>query len=1049
MRISHSPSHSGWLALLGLSVLLWPTLPARAERLPIKFYSTADGLAHNIVYKIVRDSRGFLWFCTFEGLSRFDGYSFTTYGVAEGLPTQVVKDLLETRDGQYWVATDAGLCRFNPNGVSRKSATAPASQSSARQPMFVTHVPGTDRLSKVVTAVLQDRAGRIWCGTLGGLYRLEQQDGQVGLRHIPSIDAVMSMIEDRRGTLWVGSVGVIHRLLTDGRVERYADRQGLRNNRVQSFLEDGEGHLWAGTSLAGLWRLVSDPAAGTSVVARAYTSKDGLPTDGINAVFQATDGRLWAGSNQGLISLIRTPDAAGLRFRDYAEPDGLSYPIVHALSEDRNGNLWLGTNGGAAKFARSGITAFTDADGFNGTSAIFKDRRGDLVVVGGRSSRNFISRYDGERFIPIQPDRPQRHRVERIWRDNQGILQDHAGEWWVASGYGVYRFPRVGSFEQVVRTPPKATYTTVNGLASSDVFRVFEDSRGDIWVATAGGLSRWDRASDTFHRYRDQDGWLWRYSPVSFAEDRAGAIWIGLSIGGGLVRYRDGRFTRFTAADGLPEGGILALFSDSSGRLWVPASPGGLSRIDHPEAERPVIVSYTTAEGLAGNDVEAVTEDSRGRIYLGSAFGIDRLDPVTGQIRHYTSNEGALRGGVGPALRDRYGTLWFRYETGLVRLVPETDSPSIPTPVLITGLRISGEAQPISALGETNLADTELPARSNQIQIDFVAPGLGPGDESRYEYKLEGGRGDWSALGEQRTVNFAHLAAGRYRFLVRAISADGVLSDRPASFAFTIMSPVWQRWWFVTAAAVACSLLGYIVHRHRVTRLLELERVRTHIAADLHDDIGSSLSQISILSEVLRTQLGAQGAAVSGNISLINRVSQEALDSMGDIVWAINPRRDHLSDLVRRMRRAASEMLPTSGIEFTFSAPAGHGLRLGPDTRRQVFLMFKETINNIVRHARCGRAEIELKLDGPWLALTIADNGNGFDPNQVNDGNGLASLQRRARALGGETVVSSRRGEGTTVRITIPYGRHWRLGSSDRQRPHDSTTTRDSASPSE
>jgi ligand-binding sensor domain-containing protein/signal transduction histidine kinase len=1046
MRSPHFPSHSGWQALLALSVLFSSTLPARAERLPIKFYSTADGLAHNIVYKIVRDSRGFLWFCTFEGLSRFDGYSFTTYGVAQGLPTQVVKDLLETRDGQYWVATDAGLCRFNPNGIARKGPTAQAPQSSAPPAMFVTHVPGPDRLSKLVTSVLQDRAGRIWCGTLGGLYRLEQQNGHVGLRHIPGIDRVLSMIEDRRGTLWVGSVGVINRFFPDDRIDRY--RQGPANNRIQSLLEDREGHMWAGTSLGGLWRLVPDPGPGASVVARTYTSKDGLPAEGVNAVFQGSDGRLWAGSNQGLISFIRTSNGTDFRFRNYAEPDGLSYPIVHGLSEDRNGNLWLGTNGGAAKFARSGITAFTDADGFNGTSAIFRDRAGNLLVVGGRTGKNFISRYDGERFVGIQPDRARSNAVEHIWRDNQDVLQDHTGEWWVATGHGLYRFPAV-SVEQAVRAPRKATYTTVNGLASNDVRRLFEDSRGDIWIAAGAGLSRWDRASETFHRYLDQDGWLRRYSPVSFAEDRAGAVWIGLSVGGGLVRYRDGRFTRFTAADGLPEGGILALFADSSGRLWVPVSPGGLCRIDHPEAERPVIASYTTAEGLAGNDVEAVTEDSRGRIYLGSAFGIDRLDARTGQIRHYTSNEGALRGGVGPALRDRYGTLWFRYETGLVRLVPETESPPIATPVLITGLRIAGEVQRISALGETSLADTELPAHSNQIQIDFVAPGLGPGDQSRYEYKLEGADGNWSALGEQRTVNFAHLAPGRYRFLVRATSADGVLSDRPARFAFTILPPLWQRWWFVTAAAMALLLVAHTVHRYRVRRLLELERVRTRIAADLHDDIGSSLSQISILSEVLRTQLGAHEAAVPGLISLINRVSHEALDSMTDIVWAINPRQDHLSDLVRRMRRAASETLPAAGIEFTFNAPAGNALRLGPDTRRQVFLMFKEAINNIVRHASCARADIELKLEGPSLAVVIADNGNGFDPNQVSDGNGLVSLRRRAGALGGEIVVSSRRGEGTTVTIKIPYGHHWPFGRGFRLRPHDARTMTDPGSSSE
>jgi signal transduction histidine kinase len=202
--------------------------------------------------------------------------------------------------------------------------------------------------------------------------------------------------------------------------------------------------------------------------------------------------------------------------------------------------------------------------------------------------------------------------------------------------------------------------------------------------------------------------------------------------------------------------------------------------------------------------------------------------------------------------------------------------------------------------------------------------------------------------------------------------------------------------------------------------------VRTRIAADLHDDIGSSLSQISVLSEVLRNQLGEQEARISKNLSLINRVSQEALDSMSDIVWAINPRQDRLSDLVRRMRRVASEALPARDIEFTFNAP-GLDLKLGADIRRQVFLMFKETINNLVRHSKCTLASIDLKIEGTCLALTVTDNGKGFDLDQINESNGLISLHRRARSLGGETAVSSRKGEGTTVMIKVPYDNQSRL----------------------
>jgi ligand-binding sensor domain-containing protein len=144
-----------------------------------------------------------------------------------------------------------------------------------------------------------------------------------------------------------------------------------------------------------------------------------------------------------------------------------------------------------------------------------------------------------------------------------------------------------------------------------------------------------------------------------------------------LVRYRDGRFTRFTSSDGLADGGIFNLCLDSSGRLWVPTTRGGACRIDHPEAERPTIVTYTTADGLSSNDVKAVTEDRWGRIYLGTGRGIDRLDPATGRIRHYTVNEGALLGDVNAALQDRDGALWFSYGTGLVRGAGENDDQEI------------------------------------------------------------------------------------------------------------------------------------------------------------------------------------------------------------------------------------------------------------------------------------------------------------------------------------------------------------------------------------
>ncbi len=306
-------------AVLGLVALAVGALAVSssivcAERLPVKIYTTADGLAHNNINRIVKDSRGFLWFCTFEGLSRFDGYGFTTYGIEQGLASQVVNSLLETREGQYWVATSAGLCLFNPNGIPRRYISNGGEESIAANRMFTVYLPGEDARSKEVTSLLQDHTGAVWCGTEGGLYRMVEQNGRVefwfvelGMPNEHETDKhVTSMIEDKRGAIWVGAESGIYRLLPDGRAERYSDRHGLPHVSVHSLLEDREGRLWAGTRLGGLCRLVSDPDLAHSIVARAYSLKDGLPTAWINELFQASDGSLWAGSVQGLIRFIPT-----------------------------------------------------------------------------------------------------------------------------------------------------------------------------------------------------------------------------------------------------------------------------------------------------------------------------------------------------------------------------------------------------------------------------------------------------------------------------------------------------------------------------------------------------------------------------------------------------------------------------------------------------------------------------------------------------------------------------------------------------------------------
>jgi signal transduction histidine kinase len=273
-----------------------------------------------------------------------------------------------------------------------------------------------------------------------------------------------------------------------------------------------------------------------------------------------------------------------------------------------------------------------------------------------------------------------------------------------------------------------------------------------------------------------------------------------------------------------------------------------------------------------------------------------------------------------------------------------------------------------------------------------------------------------------RTVHFPSLSPGHYRFEVRAISIGGLVSPEPAVVAFRILPPFWRRWWFVAFVAGLLGATGYAFHRLRLRRVVELERVRTRIATDLHDDIGSSLSRVSILSEVVRQQV--QGDRPQEAEPLLEQIADTArglVDSMGDIVWAINPRRERASDLIQRMRRFAGDTASGRGVALKFRAPEeAQERRLDLNLRRQVYLVFKEAVNNVVRHSGCREAEVELAIKGGWLALVVTDDGCGFDLGANGQGHGLDSMRARAEDVGGTLEVESAPGGGTTVRLRVP-----------------------------
>ena len=965
-----------------------------AERPPARVYTPADGLAAHIVGSVLADSRGFLWLATRDGLTRFDGYGFTTYTADDGLPHRSVTSVLESRDGTYWVGTSGGLARFDPHGL-RGSAEAPP----------LREIPlGGERGTRVIS-LFESADGRLWAGTTTGLYLIEREEGACV---VPEEEGVAEALDDRLGGLWLGTgQGGLRRLRSDGAVETILLPGGPREG-VTALYEDPEGRLWVarrGGLCVSAPRAAADPPAFDEALHAVWVT-DFLDTAGGDLLVATTLGLWRAKRGGGAAALERV-----------AAIDGVCDREVWGLAEDRGGDLWLATGCGAVRLRSYGFTTYSREDGLASPqiNSIFESAAGDLVVTTNQARRHVHS-FDGRRFAAVAPNLPPEAGREQGWGWGQTVLQDHDGAWWVAHGDAAYRFPPAPRVEAIGTSHASAP------IKNAGAFRLFEDSRGDVWIASGTRLLRWDRASG-----REVDMTAATGIPTdpetfytAFCEDWGGGVWIGTDHAG-LLRYHGGAFTRYAPGSGAPGGWVRWLFVDSAGRLWVASSTEGLVRVDDPAGASPRFRAYGRAEGLSTNNVYSVTEDAWGRIYVGVTAGVDRLDPATGRVKHFTTADGLPNGQVEVSYRDRGGRLWFGAPFGLARLDPEPDRERPPPRTLVTAVRAGGVARPVSSLGEAAISGLDLAPDENSVTVEFLGLGASLGEPLSYEYALEGaGDEGWSRPSAERSVTFASLSPGSYRFLVRAIGEEGVASPQPAVVAFTVAAPIWQRWWFLVLAAALTAAAGYALHRYRVRYLLEVERVRTHIATDLHDDIGANLTRIAILSELARNPASA-GGSPGESLDAIAAISRESVTSMSDIVWAINPTKDSVDDLVRRMRRFADEAFSSRGVALEFRGPEHErDMRLDHETRRQLFLVFKECVANALRHSGCSRAEIELRAGPRQLVLTVWDDGRGFDPSAAVEGSGLESMRRRAAALGGTLEVDSTPGRGTRVTLSAP-----------------------------
>ena len=534
------------------------------------------------------------------------------------------------------------------------------------------------------------------------------------------------MRRDRSGNLWVGASDGLYRRESGGRWLRFTTAHGLPHNYVGSLVADADGGLWACTR-KGLAKLAGTSREGSRVAEFTLTDTDGLPHKDVRDVHFSPDGSRWIATLGGLVEWREAAPKAE-RFRTYDERHGLADREVYALAEDPAGNLWIGTRrGGLMRLSRTGFETFDKADGlaFSGVDALVRTVSGKVCVAGITDPRRSIRCPEGRGFQEIRLRLPEDMGADAHGTE-QATLQDHLGAWWISSGRGVVRF--------------RGDRPDLRLLSDRDCRRLYEDAAGNIWISTQAsgtwGLRRWNRSTGTVEdlsnilppaaRERNTNAIL---------ETSPGVMWIGLTRPGGLYRLRGGRFQEVA---GVPSGRISSLFRDSARRLWVTTLENGAGVIERPDSDQPAAQFFRTTEGLSSNEVWSVVDDGQGHVYVGTARGVDRIDPATGAVRSFSVMDGLARGDIRAASRDREGNLWFLSNRGLSRLRAPSPRPGKAPVTRIAGLRVAGLPHAVSELGETAVGPVDLPFYRNSIEIQYAAIDYRSLEQVRYRYRLGG-----------------------------------------------------------------------------------------------------------------------------------------------------------------------------------------------------------------------------------------------------------------------------------------------------------------------
>ena len=997
-------------------------LPFPEKRLSFEALTIDDGLSQGMINCIIQDKFGFMWFATKDGLNRFDGYHFVVYrhdvNNKNSLADNFANYIFEDSKGRLWICTPSqGLDLFD-----RDTET------------FI-HFKHDDKNSNSIcdnniVAITENTEGVIFISTGRGICILNEKKNKNG-----KTDFSFTTINKLSwGKLYPGNNGTVWTTSSDNKFYRITGRGNGFKSEEKSFNNFASSNVLPVSTLL-IQSIVHNKIHGVLYFIRRdaiikYDERTGDYEDITNNKFEVNyitqpvayiKGNIWIPDTRLLVFDTQTKTTSWIKSDD--PKYDLMLNSTNCVYEDRSGNIWVGTSGyGLLKYnARADKFHHTDnvsigwmREDNNGNILIVK--RGDVVWVFDKKTRSYIKKL---------PDSISIANGKLYGGGIEAVLQDKDSSYWIAKQNILHYNEREKKFE----------YPVYNKNFS---FPIYDDKNGMIWAGTNNSFCGYNKKTKQFTHYLypvHTENQPYKFIEAIYLQSDS-IFWLGTI--NGLFRFNKntGEWKQFKniSADtsSLSNDIIFSLCADPvypDKYLWVGTNGGGLNRFDFTTQK---FLHYSIKDGLPNDVIYGILSDDDGNLWMSTNKGLSKFTPPSGEARgsfqNYETKDGLQSNEFNryAFCKTRDGTLFFGGVNGFNYFNPRdlTNNKALPN-VVITDFKIANKQITIQSKEKIlqkpiYLTDKiVLKYEYNMISFDFAAMDFSQSGKNLYQYKLDGFDKEWIQSGTQHFATYTNLDPGSYTFHVKGSNSDGVWNEAGTSIQLIILPPWFMTWWFRTAAVIIILSAAYAFYRYRLSHALKLQAVRNRIASDLHDEIGSNLSNISIFSNV------AQQRAKTSNedtalLQKITEYTQVSMDAMSDIVWMINARNDRFENIIVRMRSLAAEIFEATNctLHIHFDEKLNH-IKLNMEERKNFYLIYKEAINNIAKYADCKEVWIEMKMHHNKVTLNIRDNGKGFDMLNGNKGNGLFNMQKRAEALKGKLNVVSNIGEGTLVELSF------------------------------